>query len=126
MRPYLEREWRDKKKGSIVLWKRISQFIASKFPDAVSLIDLERSLEIQALRESPNFETTHAAIGALDPSAEFSSPQCRTIAEALIENTQVKWIKDDPDVRDFYQNFLERHGEKLDADLREKVKEIVN
>ena len=60
--PYLKFEWEKKNGGSIKLWKRTSQFLANKFPDAKNAIEIERTLMIESLENSPNFATTHGVI----------------------------------------------------------------
>jgi len=122
---YLKSEWNRKKSGQLYLWKRISQFIAAKFPDASTTIDLERSLQAETLFTSGNFATTHLAIAELGRYREFSDAQCRRIAEALIENSQVRWIKDDEDVKDFFTKFITNFGRQLDDDLLLQAKSIL-
>jgi hypothetical protein len=123
--PYLKSEWKENKNGEVFLWKRISQFIADKFPDAATTIDLERSLQAETLYRSPNFVTTHFTISELGKYREFSDTQCRRITEALIENSQVRWIKDDKDINEFFTNFLATFKDQIEADLLQQAESIL-
>jgi hypothetical protein len=120
-RSYLKAEWRQKKNGTLTLWKRISQFIAAHFPEADSTIDFERGLKVEALRTSPNFAATHAAIAELAGQRGFSDVQCRHIVEALLSNSQVHWIKDDDDVKGFFSDFLKKNKGQIEDELHKQA-----
>jgi hypothetical protein len=109
----------------LFLWKRISQFIAATFPDAATTIDFERNLQAEALFISPNFATTNAVIAELSKYHDFNDSQCRRIIEALIENSQVRWIKDDDDVKGFFTSFIDAHQHQIEADLLDKATSIL-
>jgi hypothetical protein len=116
-RSYLKSEWKRKKNGELKLWKRTSQFIAAHFPEADSTIDFERGLKVEALRKSSNFASTHAAIAELTGQQGFSDVQCRHLVEALLNNSQVHWIKDDDDVKTFFCEFLSTYKGKIEDEL---------
>ena len=124
VRPYLEYEWKQKKKGEIKLWERISQFLSANFPDAENAIEMEKLILAKSLRESFNYANTHQVIGQLSKLGNFGSEQIRLISEAIIENSQVNDIRFDADMKDFYLGFFDSYKEKIDSDLRSSIQKI--
>lgn len=125
IRPYLQAEWSTKNGGSVRLWHRISQFLADNFPDAANARDLERSIVAQELRQSRSFATTHATITRLERLGDFTDEQLRCLAEALVENNQVRNIRRDPDVARFYKNMLSKYSQHIDAALKSQIEELL-
>lgn len=124
IRPYLEYEWKQKKKGEIKLWDRISQFLTATFPDAENAVEMEKIILAKNLRESYSYAATHQGIGQLMKLGNYSGEQLRLIAEAIVENSQVRDIRFDEDVKTFYLNFIDTYKDKLDADLRTSIQKI--
>lgn len=124
VRPYLEYEWTHKKKGEIKLWERISQFLSANFSDAENAIEIEKHILAKSLRESKNYSTTHEIIGQLSPLGNFGSEQLRLISEAIIENSQVRDIRQDADVKAFYIGLVDTYKDKIDADLRSNIQKL--
>lgn len=125
VRPYLAWEWQTKKKGTLKLWSRISQFLAAHFPDATNALEMERGILAKRLRNSGSFAETHETIRLLQDLWGFNDEQLRYIAEALVENSQVKAIRDDKDVRAFYERFWGDYYRRLEGDLRTKVADLM-
>jgi len=125
VRPYLDWEWRHKKKGTIKLWDRISQFLAAKFPDAKNALEMERGILAQRLRDSSNFAQTHDIIAQLSSIDGFNEEHLRHIAEALVENSQVRSIRGDSDVSAFYKALVDKYRGRLDKDLEAKLAELL-
>ena len=126
IRPYLATEWAKKKSGSVRLWRRISQFLAETFPDATNAQDLERAIVTQELLKSRSFASTHATIARLERLGDFSDEQVRDLAKALLENTQVRYIRQDPDVAQFYKSVLLKYSGRLDSALASQIEELLN
>lgn len=124
IRPYLEYEWKQKKKGEIKLWERISQFLTATFPDAENAVEMEKIILAKNLRESCNYATTHQGISQLAQLENYSGEQLRLISEAILENSQVRDIRFDADVKSFYQSFIDTYKDKLDADLRSSIQKL--
>ncbi len=121
IKPYLRIEWETKKKGSVRLWKRASQFLADNFPDAATAIEIERSLMIERLEKSPNFITTHAVIAEFSDISHMSKPLVDRLALALFTTPQVSWILGDKDVKTFAKNFLEKYGGVMAPTFKEQL-----
>ena len=123
IKPYLLKEWQTKNGGNVRLWTRLSQFLASFFPDAKNAIDMERSIAAQSLLNSSSFNETHRAVAELAGFDRFSPEQAQTIMNALLNNSQVRWIASDRDVKAFAETFLENNFEHLDEDSITRVRE---
>jgi hypothetical protein len=124
IKPYLLKEWQTKKSGNVRLWKRLSQFLASFFPDAKNAIDMERSIAAQSLLNSSSFNETHRAVAELAGFDRFSPEQAQTIMSALLNNSQVRWIASDSDVKNFAETFLKNNSAHLDEDSIRRVQEL--
>lgn len=124
VRPYLEYEWKQKKNGEVKLWERTSQFLSANFPDAENAIEMERLILANGLKDSFNYANTHQVIAQLSTLGNFNSEQSRLISEAIIENSQVRDIRLDADVKAFYLGFIESHKDKLDADLLANINKL--
>ena len=125
IRPYLEWEWKTKKKGAVKLWARISQFLAVQFPDAENAVEMEREILAQRLRDSGSFAQTHTIIEELNSLDGFNDEHLRYIAEALVDNSQVGGIRRDRDVNEFYKTIVAKYPGRLDKDLEAKLGELL-
>ncbi|MEQ8789518.1 MAG: PIN domain-containing protein [Pirellulaceae bacterium] len=125
IRPYLGWEWQQKKKGKVKLWARISQFLAAHFPDAKNAMDMERGLLAQRLRNSRSFAETHAVIAEVKDLDGFNDEHLRYLGEALVENSQVRAIRHDGDVHEFYSGILNKYHSRFDEDLKAKLTELI-
>lgn len=101
MAQFLVEEWKERKKSNIFFYKRLSAFFQDRFPDIKLASELEKELAISNLINSLNFDKTHLAIARLSKFTDFSDSQINEIVETSITNSQIYWIKDDPDVKNF-------------------------
>lgn len=71
-------------------------------------IDRRRSDLIIALGESSNFANTHSIIRSLQeiPFAEWTPREKESLLQIALDNTQVRYILQDSDVKDFYLHIL--------------------
>ena len=123
--PYLKCEWAKKNGGSVKLWKRASQFLAAHFPEAKNAIEIKRTLLIERLEKSPNFATTHAVIAEFSDLSHLSNPLATRLASAILANSQVHWIHDDGDVKEFIGDFLAKYGAVINAVMRGELEKLV-
>lgn len=121
IRRYLEVEWRNKKKGTASLYPRVSALIAAHFKGAESAADIEKDIRANSLLTSDSFASTHKAIADLTGYDEFSESTARKIATAFIENDQVRWIRNDADVKEFFEKFIGRHRKHLTDDQKKSL-----
>ena len=123
--PYLNYEWAKKKGGKLKLWKRASQFLAARFPDARNAIEIERTLLIERLETSPNFAATHGIIAEFSELSNLSPSLAKRLASAILNNSQINWIHDDADVKKFITDFLAQYGSVIDAAQEAELQTLI-
>jgi hypothetical protein len=92
MAEFLAEEWLLKKNSEVTLFKRVSQLLSEKFPDAKIAGELEKNLLISALASSHTFSQTHLLVAKLSAFKSFTAKQAADIASAYADNSQVSWI----------------------------------
>jgi hypothetical protein len=123
--PYLRSEWEKKKSGTVKLWKRTSQFLAANFPDAKNAIEIEQTLLIESLENSSNFMTTHALIPQFRDLTNLPHPLANRLAAAVLNNSQVRWIHSDVDVKEFINKLLEKHGANIIPESKKELEILI-
>jgi ribosomal protein RSM22 (predicted rRNA methylase) len=111
--------------GTVKLLKRASQFLAAHFPEAKNAIEIERTLLIERLEKSPDFATTHGVIAEFSDISHLSNPLATRLASAILTNSQVHWIHDDADVKNFISDFLAKYGSVIDAVMKAELEKLV-
>jgi hypothetical protein len=125
IKPYLQSEWAKKKQGTVKLWKRTSQFLAAHFPDAATAIEIERTLMVESLERSPNFATTHAVIAEFSDLSHLSQPLVDRLANAILSNSQIRWLRGDDDVKKFINDFLSKYQNQLATAVKDEIKVLL-
>lgn len=69
-------------------------------------IKLEKLGLIMSLESSGNFFTTHRLIEKLVKYQSWSEDEIQMLIDAALNNTQVRYIVNDPDVKSFYKKVL--------------------
>jgi hypothetical protein len=82
---------------------------------------LEKQLLIEQLVNSKNFATTHSTIAKLSAYTNFSVDEAEEMLSASIENSQIRWIATDTDVKTFIQSLAFANYEKINGELAEKA-----
>ncbi|SMN15016.1 hypothetical protein CRYPA_1105 [uncultured Candidatus Thioglobus sp.] len=123
LKDFLSDEWQEKKNEEVQFYRRLSQFFKEHYPDIKLASELEKELSIRALVNSGNFANTHNAVSKLEKYAEFNKSQVNELVQICFTNNQVGWILDDQDIYAFYKSLLDNHGEKLEPELNDKLKE---
>jgi hypothetical protein len=95
------------------------------YPKAVNAVDMERSILVQRLIESYTFASTHDIVAQLSKLRGFTADQARSIANAVLNNSQVKWIAKDADVESFLKNFLTNHEDSLEPEIAEQIRKLI-
>jgi len=105
---FLSSEWRKKKEGALFLHAELRPFLTQHFPKIKFAVDVEKRAAIDSLKHSGSFANTHWAIAELTPFADALTPdEIDELMEAARNNSQVRWISGDPDVKRFYDPLLE-------------------
>ena len=66
---------------------------------------------LMQLEASRSFASTHATIEKMQQIAAWTAEECETLFEIVLNNSQVRYILDEPDVKAFYRKLLQGRGE---------------
>lgn len=121
---FLDDEWQEAKNSKIYFYRRLSDFFCDKFPQIKLASEFEKELAISDLAVSSNFNDTHKIIAKLSKYADFTDQQMNEIIEAAINNNQVYWLKNDEDVKTFFNNLLKNRERTIESDKLEKFVEL--
>lgn len=99
--PFLEDEWKKKKKSSLFVYRTLSSFMKEHFDGVAFSFDKTKEALIDDLSSSVSFAMTHQLIGKLEAYSYFSLKEVERILVAAVGNSQFGWITTDYDVSDF-------------------------
>lgn len=112
--PFLFDEWNTKKKGELFLHNELRPFFNSKFPDIKLAVDVEKNEALSKLVNSGSFQMTHTAIEGLALfKNDLSWNDADALFTALMDNSQIRWISTDSDVKGFYVPLIEKYKNKI-------------
>lgn len=106
MNPFLIKEWEYKKDSKIYFYSTLVGFLNTHIKEIQLQDEEDKQTLIEDLYNSRSFHTTHKLIASLKNYSEWTEQQIETLCFALIDNNQVQWIIEDPDVFDFYHTIL--------------------
>jgi PIN domain-containing protein len=122
---FLAAEWRTRKQADASLETGLASLFSGYYPNIKIAADLEREIAIDSLVASSSFKDTHTAVQSLVAFVEFTPDQVTSIVGAAKENSQVRLILYDEDVRNFYSELLKRYAGQVHPDdqtwLQEKM-----
>jgi hypothetical protein len=104
--PFLAAEWRKLKNGSVLLFRSLSDFFRSKFPEVTLATELEKELLIRDLSESGSFTETRKILRKLVRASDFNEAQVNDIVDAVLNNNQVYWIATDGDIGRYLRSLI--------------------
>ena len=114
--PFLLEEWRNKKNGKIIFFKRLSPFFKEKFPHIKLASELEKALLIKRLSTSGCFADTRSALKKMSKFSEFTLTEVKSIVEASITNNQIFWIMGDEDINKYLRDIIKGHEDNIDPE----------
>jgi predicted nucleic acid-binding protein len=123
---FLTREWCER--GFIpdlFVYKRLSGFFKSKFPEIRLASEIDKDLLIAQLAASESFSETHSVVAELSQFPEFSAYQVDAVLRAALSNQQVGWIVGDPDITAFLTSAIQGKEDRLDERLLNQVLEQI-
>lgn len=127
MNPFLVKEWENKKQSKIYFYSTLVNFLNAHIKDIQLQAEEDKQKQIEKLYNSSSFYTTHGIIASLKDYSKWTDQQIERLCSALIDNRQVQWIIDDPDVFDFYQTILSSVShEKLANSLIKRAIDILS
>lgn len=106
MDPFLVREWNEKKGSNIHFYTSLTEFLREHIQDIELAAEIEKQNLITQLANSCNFITTHGIIAMLRKHTGWTETQIEDICDAAENNSQVNWILEDNDVKEFYYSIL--------------------
>jgi predicted nucleic acid-binding protein len=99
---FLSDEWRRTKQGTLNLYEQIGQFFKGNYPGQDFSLNIEKRESIDALINSSNFASTHAAVALLAPYVTLlTEAEAEEVIQGSLSNSQVAWIASDSDVEAF-------------------------
>ena len=113
---FLEEEWSEKKDSKIHYFRSLSSFFTVHFPDISLESEIKKESLIEELSRSGNFATTHEKINQLSKFSGFTMTQINSIIAASISNTQILWIINDEDVKNFLFGLISGKESEIDQD----------
>lgn len=123
--PFLEEEWKEKKKSTLRVYRTLSGFIREHFDGVAFSFDKTKEALIESLFSSSSFASTHHLVGKLEAYSYFSLNEVEKILSAVTDNNQFGWIVTDSDVSDFLNRvavpLLDGLSDPEHKDIVEKV-----
>ncbi len=99
--PFLKQEWKEVKKGDLLVYRTLSEFMKAHFDGVAFSYDKNKEALIDSLTESGSFAETHNLVSKLEQFSYFSMKEIQRILAAAVSNNQFGWIVDDNDVYEF-------------------------
>lgn len=99
--PFLKQEWKEVKKGDLLVYRTLSEFMKAHFDGVAFSYDKNKEALIDSLTESASFAETHNLVSKLEQFSYFSLKEIQRILAAAVSNNQFGWIVDDNDVYEF-------------------------
>jgi hypothetical protein len=123
---FLLEEFSSRKHASLLFYQSLAGFFAKHFPTIKLASSVETELAIEDLVNSWNFAATHVAIGKLRNLADLTPDQVRRIARAATENSQIRRISGDADVRSLLEYLLAHQANAIEPDVFATLRRIVD
>lgn len=117
IRDYLAVDWHRCNGGSAHLYASLGAFSKAHFPALDLATDVPKLHAISRLARSSTFAMTHVIVATLSNFDIFTPEQARMLLRAAAENSQVRWIARDDDVRILLQRVIDAHRDHVDPSL---------
>lgn len=124
---FLLDEWRQAKNSQLVFYRKLGVFLKEKFPKIklASEIQTQKEIAINALVHSGRWADTRAAIQELASYSDFTPAQRNTLVEAASANTQIRWIIDEDEIKDFFLRLIEGHKGQVGQGELERLEQLL-
>lgn len=99
--PFLSREWEQKKKAKLLVYRTLSSFLKEHFDGVAFSYDKNKEALIDGLIDAGSFAVTHHLVAKLEQFGYFSLKEVQRIMVAAVANQQFGWIASDSDVYTF-------------------------
>lgn len=122
---FLRGEWNYKKKARLHLYSGLGEFTKVHFPEIKVPADALKGAAIKALTSSGSYQQTHAAVADLHPILKsLTKEEAIALCVALTNNSQIRDILGDDDVKDFYKDLYLEFWIEMPPDLDKELMEI--
>lgn len=127
MNPFLLKEWEDKKDSKVYFYSTLVGFLKEHINEIQLNAEIDKQKLIDKLYESSSFASTHGIISSLKQYSGWTEQQAERICSALVDNNQVSWIIEDPDILDFYNTIVSEYNYKelSDCSIKQAI-DIIN
>lgn len=124
--PFLENEWKQKKKGNVHFYKTLVSFFRENAKDIELKTEKEKQELIDKLKHSRCFLDTHGVIALMKKYNGWTDAQVEDICTAAVRNSQVHWILADDDVYEFYTALLsdKKYSTMTECDVNRIIEEL--
>lgn len=124
--PFLEEEWRTRKKSSLYVYRTLSAFMKLHFDGVAFPFDRTKDSLIDDLLTAGSFAHTHQLVAKLEAFSYFSLNEVERILGAAVENDQFGLIVTDHDVSDFLNRIaVPRLASSTSTEQKEMVQKVV-
>jgi hypothetical protein len=123
---FLLEEWTRLKGSRIHFYREIKSFFQAKYPDIHLSSDVRKYFLIDELVNSPNFMVSHDVVGQLLAYESFTLGEAQRILTGGMENSQVRWLAQDPDVVELLEKILGPHGAALPKSLVDRWRYVMS
>lgn len=127
MNPFLLKEWEEKKESKIYFYSNLVGFLNAHVNEIQLEVETDKQKLIDNLYKSRSFASTHEVIALIKRYSGWTEQQIEKICSALVDNRQVSWIIQDPDIFNFYRSIIAGFDyEKLsDGSIKQAI-DIIN
>lgn len=121
---FLAEEWKKRKSSNIFFYTKLSDFFKEHHKDIQLKVEEEKNKLIEKLSNSLSFARTHKIIAELAVYVSYTDEQIRELTKIAEENSQVKAILSDSDVKEFYSKLLEGKEEVVSPETLTTIKKM--
>ena len=119
--PFLEEEWAKKKGSKVYFYDGLVPFLEEHFESIKLRNETLKTQLLEELKFSSSFRSTHQIINHLQECSDWTVNQIEELCLIARNNTQVGWLIDDDDVRNFYSSLW---SQTPDDELGEAAKRM--
>lgn len=109
---YLSEEWLQRRCSQIRHYRDFLRFLDVEYPGFHLATDVWKHMLIEALGRSESFNQTHEVVHKL-AQRDFSAAEARQLLTLAMQNSQVRWIARDPDVKGLIDRLIAIHEASL-------------
>lgn len=110
---FILHEWATKNSSDLHFYRDLNDFFKLHIPKIKLANQAKISALISELAGSTNFSSTHEIVAKFPGEPEFNDSQIVELMNIKLNNSQVGWIEDDPDIAIFYAPIKARYTQLM-------------